>query len=96
MLTGINAQQNATALTDKIHARLSSTYLLDGHAVNITASIGVAISKGEGESSNDLIKRADSAMYHAKVAGQTAKHLETYKAPISKSKGHIFLCPYNL
>lgn len=89
MLTGINAQENAAALTDKIHARLSSTYLLDGNVINITASIGVAISKGEVESSNDLIKQADNAMYRAKVVDQTTKHLNTHKVQISKSKGHI-------
>jgi diguanylate cyclase (GGDEF)-like protein/PAS domain S-box-containing protein len=41
---------------------------VDGHQVTITASVGLAI-YAEGEATDELINRADHAMYHAKQDG---------------------------
>lgn len=44
--------------------------LEDGREVFITASIGVALYPGDGESSEELIRNADAAMYFAKAQGR--------------------------
>jgi predicted signal transduction protein with EAL and GGDEF domain len=43
--------------------------LIEGHAVNLTASIGIAMYPTDGTSAQDLWRLADSAMYRAKRAG---------------------------
>ena len=68
ILTGINALESAARLTEKIHARLSASYVLSDHVVEITASVGIAVYQAEGQNSHDLIKKADIAMYLAKLS----------------------------
>jgi diguanylate cyclase (GGDEF)-like protein len=43
--------------------------LIEGHTINLTASIGIAIYPSDGSSAHQLWKLADSAMYRAKHAG---------------------------
>jgi diguanylate cyclase (GGDEF)-like protein len=43
--------------------------LIEGHAVHLTASIGIAIYPADGKAAQDLWRMADSAMYRAKRAG---------------------------
>src|SRR6185312_17517816 len=43
--------------------------LIEGHAVSLTASIGIAMYPTDGTSAQDLWRLADSAMYRAKRAG---------------------------
>ena len=55
---------------EKILASLDQPYLLDGHKYHSTCSIGVTLFCGQKESSDDLLKQADLAMYQAKEAGR--------------------------
>jgi diguanylate cyclase (GGDEF)-like protein len=58
------------ALVRKILDVVSAPYEIDGHALQISASVGVAPYPGCGESSEQLLKRADEAMYDAKSSGK--------------------------
>ena len=49
---------------------LSRPYLVDGHQVNIGASIGVAVAPGDGAEYGQLARSADLALYAAKKAGR--------------------------
>ncbi|MFF2026036.1 putative bifunctional diguanylate cyclase/phosphodiesterase [Streptomyces sp. NPDC058171] len=56
-------------LADRLRARLSEPYPIDGNDVRVAASIGVAFAEpGVGES--ELLRNADLAMYRAKAAGK--------------------------
>ena len=66
MLTEIDGQDNAALVTEKIRARLAVPYVLDGYSISITASIGIAFYRADGLNCSELIKQADTAMYHAK------------------------------
>lgn len=55
-----------TLIADKILAAISQPFVLHGHEISTTASIGVALYPRDGTSFDDLLKNADSAMYHAK------------------------------
>jgi diguanylate cyclase len=68
ILTDINAQESAAKLTEKILTRLSASYALCDHIVEITASVGIAVYQAEGQNSHDLINKADIAMYLAKLS----------------------------
>lgn len=72
LLTGVDDKVSAEKMKEKIRARLSASYLLDGHVIEITASIGVAIYNAGRQNCNELIKQADIDMYLAKVAQQPA------------------------
>jgi diguanylate cyclase (GGDEF)-like protein len=67
MLPEIEGQENAEAVTEKIRSRLATDYVVDGNAIAITASIGVAVFRDGGQNCSDLIKQADIDMYLAKA-----------------------------
>jgi diguanylate cyclase (GGDEF)-like protein len=48
---------------------LSAAYDIDGMEVVIGASIGIALSPGDGETSEELMRNADMALYRAKEDG---------------------------
>jgi diguanylate cyclase (GGDEF)-like protein/PAS domain S-box-containing protein len=48
---------------------LSASYEIDGHEVVIGASIGIAMSPGDGTTSEELMRNADLALYRAKEDG---------------------------
>lgn len=48
---------------------LRQSMLIEGHTINLTASIGIAMYPIDGISAQDLWRMADSAMYRAKRAG---------------------------
>ncbi|WP_404550683.1 putative bifunctional diguanylate cyclase/phosphodiesterase [Bradyrhizobium niftali] len=49
---------------------LSAPYEIDGNDVMIGASIGIALSPGDGTSSEELMRNADMALYRAKEDGR--------------------------
>jgi diguanylate cyclase (GGDEF)-like protein/PAS domain S-box-containing protein len=48
---------------------LSASYEIDGHEVVIGASIGIAMSPGDGDTREELMRNADLALYRAKEDG---------------------------
>jgi len=58
------------AIGEKILAALNQPYDLSGHAYRSTPSIGIALFADHQNSIEDLMKRADLAMYEAKAAGR--------------------------
>ncbi|MBU0751839.1 MAG: PAS domain S-box protein [Gammaproteobacteria bacterium] len=60
----------AGQVADKIVAALDQPYSLDGHSVESSPSIGIALYPADGEDGEILLKRADEAMYRAKSMGR--------------------------
>jgi len=60
------ARQIAQRLVDAMH----QTFELDGLAVNITCSMGVALYPDDGKEVGALLAQADRAMFHAKSQGR--------------------------
>ncbi len=57
---------NAAGLVaDKIRTHLDAPYRVDGNAISIKASIGIAVYPNDGEDYRSLIEHADFAMYLA-------------------------------
>ena len=76
----------ASSVAEKLRQALSETYVLNvpqnGNppqtvAHDCSASIGMVMFNGGQENPDDLIKRADMAMYAAKQAGRNTVHLAT-------------------
>jgi diguanylate cyclase (GGDEF)-like protein/PAS domain S-box-containing protein len=64
----------AATLAESVGRRLLSAiaepYLMPGHQHECTASAGVTLFRGFDETADELLKRADAAMYRAKTAGR--------------------------
>ena len=68
----------ATSLAQSIVELMSEPFDLDGHQAVIGTSVGIAISPGDGSTSDSLLRNADLALYRAKGDGRgTFRFFET-------------------
>jgi len=63
------------ALTDTLRELLAEPMFLDGHRLQVTPSIGVALIPDHGSTPADLLKRADIALYRAKDSGRNTTQM---------------------
>jgi len=70
VLTGVTNRDDVIAIAKKVMETLSQPFILEGHEVFVSSSIGIAIFPKDGEDETALLKNADSAMYHAKERGK--------------------------
>jgi len=81
--------QREGALTRAIHvgeqilASLAQPFILEGREFFVTASIGIALSPQDGNELSQLMKNADTAMYHAKERGKN--NFQFYQADMNAS-----------
>ena len=68
------AVAQAGTVGEKIVARLSAPCDLGALVYQGTTSVGIALFVGQGVSIDELLKRADLAMYQAKAGGRNAVH----------------------
>ena len=60
---------SASLTAGTIHSALRQPLVLEGHRININASMGIALYPEHGEDTATLLRHADIAMYTAKRAG---------------------------
>src|SRR5690606_25655455 len=65
-----NALNRAIHVAEQILASLTRPFILEGREFFVTASIGIALSPQDGSELSQLMKNADTAMYHAKERGK--------------------------
>jgi diguanylate cyclase (GGDEF)-like protein len=66
LLAEVEDETSAMGVARKLHAQLTKPYIVDDHSFTVSASIGIAVHPCDGSSHEDLISRADTAMYIAK------------------------------
>jgi diguanylate cyclase (GGDEF)-like protein len=64
------AMEGIIALAQRILRNISAPYEIDGHHINIGASIGIALGPQDGVEAGQLMKNADLALYRAKSDGR--------------------------
>ncbi|NNJ92028.1 MAG: EAL domain-containing protein, partial [Gammaproteobacteria bacterium] len=69
LLRGPGNAENTAHVAEKLIAELSRPYNLSGNQHCISASIGISFFPDDKNNHQDLLKRADLAMYQAKAAG---------------------------
>jgi diguanylate cyclase (GGDEF)-like protein/PAS domain S-box-containing protein len=69
LLGDVRDEADAGMVAQRILDGLASPFNLDGHQVFATVSVGIALSS-PGDSPEDLLHNADTAMYNAKAAGK--------------------------
>lgn len=60
----------ARTVAEKILESMTSPYQIEGHQLHITPSIGISIFPNRQETSEDILKQADAALYGAKDSGR--------------------------
>ena len=77
ILPEMNQNEDAILTADRILSALSTPFHLEGYQINISTSIGVSFFPDDGDSAEELTKKADQAMYKAKEKGGNTYHLYT-------------------
>ncbi|HTJ97336.1 MAG TPA: EAL domain-containing protein [Rhodocyclaceae bacterium] len=70
VLPDIATPDDAGRVAEKIVSVLSPVEKIKGHELRATPSIGIALFPDDGVEAYDLMKNADTAMYHAKSEGR--------------------------
>ncbi|BCN92305.1 hypothetical protein THMIRHAM_00900 [Thiomicrorhabdus immobilis] len=64
-------------IIQRVLDKLAQEQIIRNHAINVSASIGVAFYPKDGENAQSLMKNADIAMYEAKKLGKNQVHYFT-------------------
>ena len=70
LLEEVATEAEATEVATRIETALATPFTVDGHELFVTASIGIAVSRGRSGGSEALVRNADLAMYRAKRSGK--------------------------
>jgi diguanylate cyclase (GGDEF)-like protein len=70
LLDGLESQEHAIRVAERIQQALTRPFNLNGHEVYITTSIGITLSNGGYDDPENVLRDADTAMYRAKEAGK--------------------------
>jgi len=70
LLPGFGDIETASAVAEEAIRCLHQPFEIEGQAVNLSASVGIALFPGDAASSDDLLSAADLALYHAKESGR--------------------------
>jgi diguanylate cyclase (GGDEF)-like protein/PAS domain S-box-containing protein len=70
LLTEIDEPAQAARVAQRILETLTHPFILDGHEVFVTASVGMTIFPADGQDVESLLKNADLAMYAVKEEGR--------------------------
>jgi diguanylate cyclase (GGDEF)-like protein len=66
----LSRPEESGILAGRIIERLAAPYEIEGHQLNVGASIGIALAPTDGANADQLLKNADLAMYRAKADGR--------------------------
>lgn len=80
---GINNFHSVATMAEKIVRGMAHNYNLDNQEVMTSVSLGIAVYPQDGNTTSDLLKNADAALYKAKEHGRNTFHF--YTEDLSKS-----------
>ena len=74
LLKPVEKAADAAQIAERIVKSMSSPFNIDGHQIQIGASVGIAMAPADGEDTDTLMKNADLALYRAKSEGRSTYH----------------------
>jgi diguanylate cyclase (GGDEF)-like protein len=78
--------ETATAVAERIRAALEQPFELQDITVHVGASVGIALAPDHGDSADELLQRADVAMYLAKDSSASYQIYDAATDPYSASR----------
>ena len=66
LLDAVNGTADAAQVATKVLEAVQAPFRLDGHEVSVVASVGMSLFPDDGASCEELLRRADAAMYRDK------------------------------
>jgi diguanylate cyclase (GGDEF)-like protein len=72
VLGDLGRPEHAMRVAAKLVEAMAEPFDIDGHRLQIGASVGVALAPEDGRDGAELLQRADAAMYQAKRSGRSA------------------------
>lgn len=70
LLDGLESVHDAILVAERIQQALTRPFILNGHEVFVTTSIGITLSNTGYEDPENVLRDADTAMYRAKESGK--------------------------
>jgi len=70
LLKGLRKSDDAMSSAEAILRAFAIPFYINDRELTVTTSIGIAVYPENGEDTSDLLRNADSAMYHAKAQGK--------------------------
>ena len=77
VLNDVRDSDAVSRVAEKIHQQMREPMDIEGHTLMASFSIGVAIYPDDGQDFDTLLKKADTAMYHAKESGRNSHRFFT-------------------
>ncbi len=77
LLTDIKDEESAIKVAQKIIDNLNKDFVINKNILNVGASIGIASFPKDSQTIDDLVSKADSAMYIAKGRGKNTFAVST-------------------
>jgi diguanylate cyclase (GGDEF)-like protein/PAS domain S-box-containing protein len=72
LLENVDGQYGATIVAEKLMSVFESPFVIVGHELFVTCSVGISLFPADGMDLNMLIRNADVAMYQSKAHGRNA------------------------
>lgn len=66
LVTEVTSHNDVTNLADKVLVALSLPYIIDGHTINSSGSLGIAVYPDDGTDMDTILNKADASMYKVK------------------------------
>ncbi|QUG43372.1 diguanylate cyclase [Psychrobacillus sp. INOP01] len=70
LMVNIHKEDQIVKKAENIQQAINAPWSINGHLLNITASVGITLSPIDGSSTTSVFREADKAMYDAKNAGK--------------------------
>lgn len=83
VLPEVTDAAHADRVARKILGDIAHPLFLEGHEIEITGTIGICLFPDDAGSAGEMIRNADTAMYHAKALGRNTPQF--YTPPMSQS-----------
>jgi len=86
ILTGINKPEDVTISAERIIEKLSQFVVIEGHNIQIGASIGISHLPDDTTDPEDLIRMADEALYVSKEEGRNTYRIYSMIQSVADSR----------
>jgi diguanylate cyclase (GGDEF)-like protein len=70
LLARVTEPSDAASFAEKLVETIGAPMVVVGQELRVSASVGIALHKGQQDTAEELLKRADAAMCHAKKIGR--------------------------